>query len=362
MKMMIAGTAHCAYLAERVLTLIPRLKKEIPGVREGEDIEHIHRMRVASRRIRATLALFEGCLRDREFRRMRRSVRGITRALGEARDADVQIAFLASYAARIPPATTIDPLSFGPPEGFEPVVTSPDEKPFSGERMRSSGERMGVQCLLLRLVQEREALQPDVIRGLDRLEDSMVLERMTERLARRVERWSPAPCASEPSGFVSSAAQEAVAVRADALAALAPALADPARLADHHAMRIAAKRLRYTLETYGPLFEDELRSEVKVIKALQEVLGDLHDCDVWIERLPRFLEEERARTLAYFGNEGLIPGIEQGVTALLEDRRSERARLHGTALNAWNRLDQERFLEHLVKRFALVHDHERGVA
>jgi len=346
-------TAYCVYLAERVLSVVPLLEKEIPGVRGGGDIEHIHRMRVASRRIRVALGLLDGCLGVRELRRMRRSVRGVTRALGAARDADVQIAFLTSYAAQLPAGGSSDPIADRPADGRESVVGSVNGSAILSFPPPGSVSRTGIRCLLLRLVQEREALQPGVIRALDHLERSAALTRITERLRHRMERWRREAGSMACARTILSVARRTVALRIDELVALAPALSDPGRRTEHHAMRIAAKRLRYTIEAFAPLFEDGLRTELKAVKDLQEVLGELHDCDVWIDRLPRFLEEERARALAYFGNEGLYPRIEPGVIALYEDRRTERVRIHGKALSAWRWLERGRFPERLLERFPL---------
>jgi len=48
----------CAYGVGRLLPLIEGFSKEIAGVRTADDIEPVHRMRVASRRLRAALPLF----------------------------------------------------------------------------------------------------------------------------------------------------------------------------------------------------------------------------------------------------------------------------------------------------------------
>ncbi len=351
--MKVDGSDYCGFLCERVLTLLSQLEKEIPGVRKGGDIEHIHRMRVASRRIRAALSLLDGCPGSSESRRMRRSIRSVTRALGAARDADVQIAFLARYAALIPTAGTDQRPDFGSREGFDRLVIK-DEKPPACTRPPGPGDGTGIWCLLLRLVQERESLQPEVLVALTRLEERRILERMKDRFARRVERWHGENDGPARTRAILSTAHATVASRAGELAALAPALLDPALVAEHHAMRIVAKRLRYTIEAFAPLFEDSLRTEVKAIKGLQEVLGDLHDCDVWIELLPRFLAEERVRTLEYFGNEGLYPAIEPGILTLLADRQSRRVRVHEEARSMWRRLEQEQFLDRLVARFAFA--------
>ena len=54
-------------------------------------------MRVASRRLRAALPLFSSCFPEKDFRHWMHEIKSVTRALGEARDTDVQIAFLKKY-------------------------------------------------------------------------------------------------------------------------------------------------------------------------------------------------------------------------------------------------------------------------
>jgi CHAD domain-containing protein len=55
-----------------------------------------------------------------------------------------------------------------------------------------------------------------------------------------------------------------------------------------HELRIAAKRLRYTLEMFRDVLGDEGERQIERVKAIQDVLGELHDCDVRIE----MIEEE----------------------------------------------------------------------
>jgi len=62
---------------------------EMEGVRKADDIEYIHRMRVASRRMRSALSIFRNCFSNKDYKEIYRDVRQVTRALGEARDLDV---------------------------------------------------------------------------------------------------------------------------------------------------------------------------------------------------------------------------------------------------------------------------------
>ena len=99
-------------------------------------------------------------------------------------------------------------------------------------------------------------------------------------------------------------AQRIVAVRFAELLAFVPRALDPDEVEALHDMRIAAKRLRYVLEVtedcFGPFGPDARRRA----KELQDVLGDIHDCDVLLEEvegpLADCLRERRERLFERF--------------------------------------------------------------
>ena len=64
------------------------------GVLDMDDIERVHDMRVATRRLRAALEVFAPCFRPKKFKRALRDVKRLADALGERRDRDVAIAGL----------------------------------------------------------------------------------------------------------------------------------------------------------------------------------------------------------------------------------------------------------------------------
>ena len=92
----------CWFGLQRLPPLLDAFVKEIDGVRAAEDIEYIHRMRVATRRLRAALPLFRTCFSGKQYSRWMQEIANITRALGDARDADVQIAFLVKVPETCP--------------------------------------------------------------------------------------------------------------------------------------------------------------------------------------------------------------------------------------------------------------------
>jgi CHAD domain-containing protein len=72
------------------------------NVLDVSDIERVHDMRVATRRLRAVLEIFEPCFPASGHRAVLRDVKGLADALGGRRDPDVQIEHLEAYAAAVP--------------------------------------------------------------------------------------------------------------------------------------------------------------------------------------------------------------------------------------------------------------------
>lgn len=68
------------------------------NVLDVADIERLHDMRVATRRLRAALEIFEACFPETQYREALQEAKAIADALGERRDADVTIAALERFA------------------------------------------------------------------------------------------------------------------------------------------------------------------------------------------------------------------------------------------------------------------------
>ena len=71
-------------------------------IRAQEDIEAVHKMRVASRRLRAALDAFESCAKAGPFKKVNRRVKQLADRLGTVRDSDVMISAMHSYQKEVP--------------------------------------------------------------------------------------------------------------------------------------------------------------------------------------------------------------------------------------------------------------------
>jgi CHAD domain-containing protein len=68
------------------------------GVLDLAEVEHVHDMRVATRRLRAALEIFEPCFPRKRHRKALKRVKALADALGERRDLDVEIELLEGFA------------------------------------------------------------------------------------------------------------------------------------------------------------------------------------------------------------------------------------------------------------------------
>ena len=99
----------------------------------------------------------------------------------------------------------------------------------------------------------------------------------------------------DPDAALADNLQRIVTTRLDELCSFVPRALDPARIKALHDMRIAAKRLRYILEVGAePCFGPYAATAIKRARDLQDLLGELHDCDVQLPRVRALQDELRA--------------------------------------------------------------------
>jgi CHAD domain-containing protein len=87
--------------AQVVSVRADELLEHSEGVLDTSEIERLHDMRVASRRLRAAMEVFEPCFPRKRFRAALKEVKAIADALGERRDRDVSIIALETFAAAL---------------------------------------------------------------------------------------------------------------------------------------------------------------------------------------------------------------------------------------------------------------------
>jgi DNA-binding transcriptional ArsR family regulator len=98
----------------------------------------------------------------------------------------------------------------------------------------------------------------------------------------------------DPRGTLAENAARIVQVRLDELRSFVPAALHEDCMVEQHDMRIAAKRLRYILEATEFCFGRPGPIARRRAKDLQDILGELHDCDEMLPRVEHHLTELRS--------------------------------------------------------------------
>jgi CHAD domain-containing protein len=96
-----AADPYAVAAAKVVSVRVEELAEQARDVLDIADIERVHDMRVASRRLRAALEIFEPCFSKDRFKAALTEVKVLADALGERRDRDVSIAALESFVSEM---------------------------------------------------------------------------------------------------------------------------------------------------------------------------------------------------------------------------------------------------------------------
>lgn len=161
----------------------------------------------------------------------------------------------------------------------------------------------------------------------------------------------------DPDGELGDQLERIVCTRTDELFAFMPRAADPEEITHLHDMRIAAKRLRYILEISAESFGTYAGAAVKRVKELQDLLGEIHDCDVTLPRVLELTERARAEDVAVArrkaaGEADLRPRLAsggpnaqayRGLAALATYYEARRGLLFDRFLTVWEALLREGF-------------------
>ena len=238
--------AAAATLGELAATVRTRAKR----VQDKVDEDAVHDLRTATRRLRTAIKIYGEDAPAADRKPVEKELRRLTRRLGAVRDLDI---FLQALAEATRPG----------PGRLDPGGLKPLRRAWEEERAH------GVDRLRAELDRDRFR------RAVDGAED--LLGKGTAPSGPVVER-----IAHRAPGLIWEAAGKVLAYELD------PMTAEPAAV---HELRIAAKKLRYTLEAFEKALEPGA-SLITSVTALQDAGGKMHDAIVARDRARAFADGE----------------------------------------------------------------------
>jgi hypothetical protein len=134
---------------------------------------------------------------------------------------------------------------------------------------------------------------------------------------------------------------------------------DEGRVFELHQMRIAAKRLRYTLELFDDAYTvagmgDAIHAITDDVRTLQDRLGEIHDADVLVPQLVRHLtgmlrpvygKDSHGEPIAGVHRADYNAGI--GLLVQCQELRLVRERRYRQLLEHWHNMKERATLERL---------------
>jgi triphosphatase len=222
-----------------------------PGARVGEDAEALHDMRVAIRRMRAALVLFEPALPVRA-RTVRRELGWMARRLGDVRDLDIQLDWMRTWAGEL-----------------------------------NSESRGPLNALTLALHKRRRAARMKMLRSLDSKRYARLVERVKGILQKGPPKRSRGARMQALAVFPALLEQ-----RQSSVVAMGRKIGPDSPPEAYHRLRIRCKRLRYAVENGRELYGPAASGYLEVLVRLQDVLGMHQDACVAKAHLQDLLDRE----------------------------------------------------------------------
>lgn len=297
------------YIKQQIQILYEKGSK----IHHTSDIEHLHKSRVATRKLRSGLDVFHQCITSDKYEIWYSEVKRATKVLGKVRDLDVQIDFLNSF------------------------LKSMDRPRYDD----------GIKRLILRLKQSRIRRQTKIEMAMDDLRTGDFFRSFKGRAKYQFSEVKPRVSKLSENIFdkIYTLVKECI----DHSFELDRAIYLESNIEELHELRKRNKKLRYTLEIFSPLLGDDMRLHIEKVTELHDLMGDIHDSDVWIDLIPNFIEEEKARTKEYFGNIVPFKIIKPGLDFLLRNRKRVRTEDYEKFIRLWSLLKEEKFWTNILE-------------
>ena len=276
-------------LTKIINSQVALLANYLPPVMESDDAEAIHKMRVTTRRLQASLDLLQTAEDRLKVRKLKRKLRDWRRVLSQVRNYDVFLLVIEKEGAS---RKSRHRRSF---EHLKAILQKRRARRLA--KARRYLKRVNLAEICSKLGVDSELCSPK--------KDAVESEQQAAQETRANK-----PLAPMPASVPDLLGERAIALRAaerieqrlaefQLLAAQSHPTTNPAEL---HQLRIAAKRLRYLLEIVSEMGYGHAVRALKWLRLLQDRIGDWHDLEAIEEEIisivsrPKFLKENIAES------------------------------------------------------------------
>lgn len=289
-----------SWLAEVLRTRFDEVLSYREPALDNSAVQPVHDMRVAIRRLRSVIRDFAELAEKTPLKEIRSDLKQLADALGTVRDADVAVKALEKFK----------------------------------EKAKKTRVRDGIETIIAQFRERRISGFEDLVPHLSTDAITKLEEHFQKGLEKSLEHRS-----LFTSTNLEEAIHEIISNRVDDFIKLSDAVYDPFRQRRIHKLRIAGKHLRYAVELFSLYVESNVDGFAEAIADMQKHLGDVHDCDVWIEKLQASLTAKKGKA---------IKGHERDASLwLLSQYVRKRNKAYRSALRLWNKWERADLLDRL---------------
>jgi CHAD domain-containing protein len=268
------------------------LNKEVHTVVKKNSKKAIHGSRISSRRIRTLLKLIESLSPSGKILDSTNKIKEIAGKLGALRDLDVQLLYLKNL-----------------------IKTSTTKR-----------YRQSIKQFIRHLNQKRHGiLEKDLklLKETDKNDKLNVVRNNVIGFLKQEQEFSPL---NDVKIFYQLVNDILLKIYND-LKLSYKSLYKPQNIEELHETRIVIKQIRYTLEIFAPFYHHRLDKLMDISIGLQNLLGKIHDCDIWIAQLQNLSLLEKTIILGSGKNHISLEDLNGGLAFLIRHRKRERKSL-----------------------------------
>ena len=232
-----------SFASEQTRRLLERLAFQVKSTTRSPAAEAVHELRVAIRRCAQALTVFKARFPRREVKRIRKELKRILTAAGAVRDFDV----LAKVLSRI------------------------DSPAAVALAQQSRTDRKSQEKVLIALLKRWSA------------------RRTISKLCNRLDLNVPNP----RTGTVESSARRTLRALGKEFFKSGEPAAAGSSAEELHDFRLVAKKLRYSMELFAPVYRSSLREQIEQIKEIQSLLGAINDYHTVIAMVSKIREQSK---------------------------------------------------------------------
>ena len=270
---------------------VEALRQMQPGAIAG-DVESLHQLRVAARRLRAAIELFAGVLHGSRVRVYKRDLPWLGQAAGMVRECDVAGDLIRARSAKLDPQMA---------EALAPIYDA--------------------------LAERRKAEHQAFVAITNSKRYVLLTERLSQPMIRKVE------------AGITVRGKAALMIRpiARGVVRVGSRLAEDSPPQLFHRLRVRVKRLRYSLEMLTPLGGKRHKKALARLEAMQEILG---------------LYQDGIATVAWLRSHcdsgAVSPATLLAAGALIQSLLKRQRKLAGRCLKRWKRVERNGIIREAI--------------